>query len=324
MFNKIKKSAVLEIFTSLTLFLIITSLILFMAGPVMAQSGSAEETLTTIGGAQGGEILPGFSTTGHAEASYEQGASNITSAILFVVDLFKYLIGTVAVLVLIISGIRLVTAGKNIEEIAQSQKENIKYAIIGLGVIVVADTMIQQVFFGEQGEVLRSEADVQLAAERGTEQLKSIYSLMAYFAGSVAIFMIIYAGIRLVTAGGQEEVTNKMKKVITWAIIGLMLIGVAEFVVKDIVFPEQGARLTDPDQAARLIVMVTNFVSGFVATIAIAMYMYGGFLYVTAGGQEDNTGKAKKVFMGATIGLVLALAAFALVNTLIDFQPAPS
>ena len=278
-----------------------------------------ESTLQTIG--QEKDFLPGFGTTGHAEASYEQGASNITSAILFVVDLFTYLIGTVAVLVIIISGVRLITAGKQIDEIAQQQKENIKYAVIGLIVVIVADTMIQNVFFGEQGEVFQSEADIQLAAERGTEEIRGIYSVMAYFAASLAILVIIYSGIRLVVSGGQEEVVSKMKKQIMYAVIGLMLIGIAEFAVKDIIFPAQGEQLSDPQAAARLIVNITNFVSGFVATVAVAMYMYGGFLYVTAVGKEEQTGKAKKVFIGATIGIVLALAAFAIVNTVIELQP---
>lgn len=306
----------------MVIYLAVAGLILAFANNVLAQGiEDVSTTLTTIAGEGNKEILPGFSTRGHSEASYEQGASNITSAILFVVDLFKYLIGTVAVLVIIISGIRLITAGKNIEEISQSQKENIKYALIGLAIIAIADTMVQQVFFGEQGEVLRSQADVQLAAERGTENLRSIYSLLAYFAGSIAILMIVYSGIRLLTSGGQEEVIGKMKKTLTYAILGLMLIGVAEFVVKDIVFPQQGERLSDPQAAARLIVMITNFVSGFVATVAVAMYMYGGFLYVTAVNKEENTDKAKKVFMGATIGLVLALGAYAIVNTVIKLEP---
>ena len=203
------------------------------------------------------------------------------------------------------------------------QKENMKFAVIGLIVIILADTMVQQVFFGEEGEVLRSEAAAQAAAERGTEQIRGLYTIMSMFAASVAILMIVYSGIRFITSGGNEEVLNKQKKHIMYDVLGLMLIGVGEFAVKDIIFPEQGERLSDPQAAGRLIVNITNFVSGFVATIAIAMFMYGGFLYVTAAGQEENTGKAKKVFVGATIGLLVAMGAFAIVNTFIRFEPLP-
>jgi len=49
--------------------------------------------------------------------------------------------------------------------------------------------------------------------------------------------------------------------------------------------------------------------------------MYGGFLYITAAGKEENTGKAKKVLFGAVIGLVIAMAAYGIVNTVIKVEP---
>lgn len=314
--SQINKSHLKEIVTSLMLFSLLLANILLFVTPVFAQN-AASGTVSELGNQIN---LPSFDK-GHADASYEPGASNITSAILFAVDLLKYLAGGVAVLVIISSGVRLITAGKNIEEIAPKQKETLKYAIIGLMIMILVDTMIQQVFFGESGEVFRSQADIQLAAERGTEQIRGLYNFMEIFAAAIAVLMIVYAGLRLVTSGGNEEVGGKMKKVITWAIAGLVLIGVSELVVKDIVFPQQGTQLPDVVRAQQLIINITNFISGFITTIAIAMYMYGGFLYVTAVGQEDQTGKAKKVLFGATIGLITAMAAFALVNTFIKLDP---
>ena len=104
-------------------FLIITSIALTISAPAFAQD--LQSTLTTIGQPGEKEILPVFGTAVHAEASYVQGASNITSAILFVVDLLKYVMGGIAVLVIMISGIRLITGVKNIEEVSQKQKENL-------------------------------------------------------------------------------------------------------------------------------------------------------------------------------------------------------
>ncbi|HLG25341.1 MAG TPA: pilin, partial [Candidatus Gracilibacteria bacterium] len=235
-------------------------------------------------------------------------------------DLLKYGMGTIAVIVIIASGVRLITAGKQIEEIAGQQKENIKYALIGLIVIMMADVLVKEVFFGEQGEVFRSEADAQMAAERGTEQIRGLYNFIEYFIGAIAVLMIVISGIRMVLSAGNEEILGKTKKQIMWAIAGLVLVGVSELLVKDIVFPEQGSQLSDVNRARELIVNITNFVSAFIATVAIAMFMYGGFLYVTATGKEDQTAKAKKVLMGAAIGIVIAMAAFALVNTFVKFE----
>jgi len=309
------KKNLLNILASLAIYLCLTTIVMSFAVPAFAQ-----DVTDIVRGIGTQTSLPSFDT-GHAQSSYEPGAGNITSAILFAVDLLKYLMGTIAVLVIIASGVRLVTAGKKIDEIAPKMKENLKYAIIGLIVIIMADTMVKQVFFGEQGEVFRSETDAKLAAQRGTDQIRGLYNFMEMFMGALAVLMIVLSGFRLVTSGGKDEEITKSKRNITYAVIALILVGVAEFVVKDVVFPKEGAQLSDVNKARNLIVTITNFISGFVATIAIAMDMYGGFLYVTAAGKEDQASKAKKVLIGATIGLFVAMGAFALVNTVIKFEP---
>lgn len=265
--------------------------------------------------------LPDFSQNGHSQASYEAGASNITSAILYVVDLIKYLLGSIAILMIIISGIRLITSVKNVEEVANKQKENLKYAIIGLVVVIIADALVKQVFFGEYGEFWRTQSDAQLAAEAGTDQVRGIYNFIELGMAALAIFMIITAGFRLVVLGNKEDETGKAKKQITWAVIGLILTALAEFVVKGVVFPEHGSQLPNTVLAQMLIINLTNFISGFIATLAIAMYMYAGYLYVIDTGKDENVGKAKKVISGATIGLFLAMAAFGIVHTVIKLEP---
>lgn len=321
--NKIKFKKIINLVTSLLMFILFTGSVLIVLSPALAdESVDVSGTLTEIMGDGNKEILPGFSTKGHFDASYETGASNITSALLFVVDLIKYFIATVAVVVIIISGIKLVTAGNSIDEVSKNEIENIKYALIGLVVIAVADVMVKEVFFGEYGEVLRSEADAELGAQRGSGLLKSLYDLFKYFGGAIAILMIVYAGIRLLISGGKEEVSTKMKNVIMWAVIGLVLLVLGEYVIKVVIYPSHGEQLSDVGKASELIVMITNFVSGFVATIAVAMYMYAGFLYVISGaGNDSNIEKAKKVVIGASIGLFLALGAFAIANTLIAIEP---
>ncbi len=265
--------------------------------------------------------LPGYTTNAHPNASFQSGASNITSAILYAVDFVKYLMGTIAVIVIIISGIRLITSAKQVDEISGKQKENLKYAIIGLILIIAADQFVKQVFYGDQGEVYSSGAQLQDAAKRGSDQIKAIYSLLEYISAALAVLMIVIGGVRLVTSGGNEEVQGKVKKQVTYAVAGLILMGISEFVIKDVIFPKQGSVLSDTEKAKHLIVNFTNFVSGFVSIAAVIMFIYGGYLYVTSFGNEDGTGKAKKIFTGAIIGLLLAMAAFGIISTVVKFKP---
>lgn len=63
---------------------------------------------------------------------------------------------------------------------------------------------------------------------------------------------------------------------------------------------------------------VVNFALGFLGLLAVIVVIYGGFLYVTAAGNDDQTGKGKKAVMYAVIGILIILSSFALVNTILQ------
>ena len=192
---------------SLGLFLLIANLALLIAVPAYAGTAYAQEDVVGQLIREVGEktALPSYESAGHAGASYEEGATGITSAILMATDALKYLMGTIAVIVLIVSGIRLITSTRQVEEVATKQKENIKYAIIGLIIISLADFAVKNIFFGEAGEVFRSESEAQLAAERGQELFRGMYRMGQYLIGAIAVFMLVINGIRLVVTGGNED-----------------------------------------------------------------------------------------------------------------------
>ncbi|MFC1656174.1 pilin [Patescibacteria group bacterium] len=282
-----------------------------------AQS-SLQKPLETI---QSATDLPTFDTNTHSKASIQPGASNITSAIFFVLDFAKYLIGTVAVVVIIIAGVKLVMARKKIDEVWPKQKEHLIMIATGLIFIFVADVAVRNVFFGVEGEVYDTQAQAEAAAEQGIQQLRGMYNVVMILAGAIAVFMLIVAGIRLITSGGNEEVQTKVKKQITWIVIGLFVIGVAEFAVMDFIFPKHGTQIPDDVKGRQLIVDFTNFISAFISIAAVIACIYGGYLYVTAVGNEEQTGKAKKTLVGAIIALVIALGAFAIINTVVQIEP---
>ncbi len=66
-----------------------------------------------------------------------------------------------------------------------------------------------------------------------------------------------------------------------------------------------------------LIKTLLNYFLGFLGFVATLMVIYGGILYVTAAGNEDNAGKGKTVMMQAAIGIIIIMISFALVNTIL-------
>jgi TRAP-type C4-dicarboxylate transport system permease small subunit len=77
------------------------------------------------------------------------------------------------------------------------------------------------------------------------------------------------------------------------------------------------------EEGKKLIVYVTNFVAGFVSIAAFLMLLYGGYKYVVSGVSGEEGEKIKKVFIGAIIGIVISLGAYAAVNTLVKVNPGP-
>ena len=69
---------------------------------------------------------------------------------------------------------------------------------------------------------------------------------------------------------------------------------------------------------SEFIVAVLRVLTALIGIIAVAAILYGGFLYITSGGDEDKTGTAKKIIMYAVIGLVVIGIAGILVNVVIN------
>lgn len=66
-----------------------------------------------------------------------------------------------------------------------------------------------------------------------------------------------------------------------------------------------------------IVLTIINFFLTFLGLLAVIMVIYGGFLYVSSAGNEENVNKAKKILLYAVIGIVVIIASFALVNTIL-------
>lgn len=63
----------------------------------------------------------------------------------------------------------------------------------------------------------------------------------------------------------------------------------------------------------RLIIAQIIYVAlGLLGTIFIVLTVYAGFLWMTAGGNEDNISKAKKILMASVIGLLIILVSYSI------------
>jgi len=64
-------------------------------------------------------------------------------------------------------------------------------------------------------------------------------------------------------------------------------------------------------------VNIIHIVLGFLGLLAVIMILIGGFKWMTAGGNEDQVGEAKKIIIAAVIGLLIIIASWAITNFVI-------
>ncbi|MDP3899983.1 MAG: hypothetical protein Q8Q23_02780 [bacterium] len=67
-----------------------------------------------------------------------------------------------------------------------------------------------------------------------------------------------------------------------------------------------------------VVAAVINTFLGLLGVIFIILIIYAGFLWMTAGGNEDQVGKAKKWLTNSIIGIIIIVAAYAIAQFVIE------
>ncbi len=310
---KIAKQAVM-IFLLMTLGLTLYANYVAVADQVSIVSPL--EQLQLVGDGTGQQS---FTTGQHPDAppDYAQpGVGTATSPIYFALDLFRYVVSGLALLVIVAQAIKLVSTAN--DEEAGKAKTTLIVGTMGLLIIQVADAAVKKMFFGEQGEAFESVSTTELYAEETTKYLRGIIGLVEIFVGAAAVLVIVIRGIMVITSVGEEEAITKAKKHIIYALVGIATVILSEVVVRGVIFPEAGKELPDVQAGRFILINIINYLSGFVAIMAFVGLFYGGYRYVMSAGDEEMNEKIKKLIIGALIALLLSLGAFALVNTVLD------
>ena len=85
--------------------------------------------------------------------------------------------------------------------------------------------------------------------------------------------------------------------------------------LKDNIQQTTGLGERDPRDIAASVIRV---ILGFLGIVAVIIILLGGFKWMTAGGNEDKVGEAKKLITAGIIGLVIIVAAFAIATFVLN------
>ena len=62
---------------------------------------------------------------------------------------------------------------------------------------------------------------------------------------------------------------------------------------------------------------IINIILGFLGTIAVLLFLFGGFKWLTSQGSSDKIDEAKKMMGAAVVGIAIVFASYAVANFII-------
>lgn len=74
----------------------------------------------------------------------------------------------------------------------------------------------------------------------------------------------------------------------------------------------QGAGLGEPQDPRLTVVLIIRFLLNLIGIILVGLNVYAGYLWMTAGGNEEQITKAKGLLRNGVIGLIIVLSAYSI------------
>jgi hypothetical protein len=133
-----------------------------------------------------------------------------------------------------------------------------------------------------------------------------------------AILFIVIAGVRMITASGNEEISKKNRTSIVWLMVGLIIMQLSEIFVNILynqdyymgfgIFGDYAENVPEKLQNS-LVNPLLNFMMTLLAVIAVLMILIAALKMMTAMGDEGKIKKQQQMLVGAVLGLGIIVLA---------------
>lgn len=150
--------------------------------------------------------------------------------------------------------------------------------------------------------------------ERILPQFKYLFAFVSILVWTVYVLLMI-------TSAGSEEQVSKNRQNLLWGAFGFLTISLAVMIGEVFAPTRPDADVIDIVGAQLFAQKIVGFIQLFLTPIAVAMIAYAGIKLIIGGGDDKEPGNAKKILAWGLTGLVIAMVAEPLVNTV--FYPGP-
>lgn len=139
----------------------------------------------------------------------------------------------------------------------------------------------------------------------------------------IVFSFIVYGGYYWMMSGGNEEKIKKSRQILTASFIGLMII-LGSLSITNIIVGAIGGTVDVPEGTgltskplADILIDLLNVALGFVTIASLGFLIYGGYYWMTSGGEEKRVETAKQIIKTSIIGLTVILISWVIITFIV-------
>jgi len=106
------------------------------------------------------------------------------------------------------------------------------------------------------------------------------------------------------------NLTNRKKNILVFVVLASLLISFRVLASNNEDLPTTLGTVNINDFIARII----NYLLGMIGSVALVLFIYGGFLWMTSSGRAEAVAKGQKIIVWATIGMAVVFTSYILVK----------
>ncbi len=253
-----------------------------------------------------GSIIAVIDYNTAADAIGRRDIVSLATSLDTVIRIIRDLISVVAFGFIVHAAFKYVTSQGD-QEAAATAKRQITYALFGIIVAWGAWLLIMIITTANQNNNY-------IWVDLLQDYIRTYIELALEFVAVIAGAFLVFAGFKYITSGGDAEVAATAKRQIVYAILGIVIAGLALLIVQVVI----GA---DPNDTTSLIEDIRTIMNRFLslgAVITAAYMVLSGFMYIFASGEEERVVRAKAQFWYAIIGLIIIIISGVVINFIIQ------
>jgi hypothetical protein len=246
---------------------------------------------------------------------------NVSNLWFKILTTIKYIISWILVIFLVYAWAEMIMSMWNNEERLNSAKKQLRYTLVWLIFINIPWT-IYDMFNGTKENIWSiwwtwsSDTTNNIFANLGlfnTTFNNWIIDFIEVTIVAIAVFMIILAGIQIMTSRWKDEKITEWKNKIVWSLVWLIFVGFIE-TWQSLVY---SGNISD---WASMFETIEELALFFAWPIGIFFLTLAWYYYITSNGDEEKVKKAKSIIINTLIATVILLASHSMLKELSDLS----